>query len=1498
MKEKVMYTVIHRRILGWPVYALDRVQVTITEVIPPPIPDTPSSSVVTTPSSVASPANGVPPVFPCDPSPSVENHVTSPVTQITPRSCNTGLVALSNSTQSDDAPSSTPKINAAPSSSSSKKKRSRRKSYSTPIAIDATCPPAAYQYTIKMSDGLVKVVPANCLSRRKGMVTSDKLRFFLKAALYKTSLDNKSPLLVKDEFLQKFSLGESKVLPKPSPSSDSNDFKSPPTPSATKKRHLSQSSLDMYFASSLQHSSTKQSSSVSKKPSKSPNKPDKAPSKKETKKSPGKVNQKSVIKVSAKKVKHSPPKSLQLVTSGSTQVDGGSNMQPIVVSQSPSSKPPRTPVKTPTKSPFLSRTVSTSVIMSAKKTRTLKEIRNQLKRKFLTTEQRMKLEGEMKHKLDEKKEEQKQLRQKLREQRLAEKQRLHELMKPREDLMCEDSKPLPEPSLLRLRVPEEHFADVAMILEFLNAFGPVFEVEEVIQRKINYDLIEEALLSKDIQGPLFDIVKFLLQAVFAMMEEEAELKVSLTEDHSSNCTSPTQDLIETGEKSTGESSAAGKDDHDDKQNGGLRVNMSGACVHAIWPLQHQGVSLDELVLNSYTLSEVLRLHLLSTGGYQDNAERRTTRYQRRGGFTDGDDPAIDFVAKNGPLLDNLHHTSLFDMGVEERLLVLKVLCSQLLTYSVTRDAIEDSVYKLKKANRSYQELLRKGHQHKKDKKKAVTANSKKKDGKKQVEKSKDQSAGNGEQHQEGKEENDNPTVKDSNEMEDSTNSDLQPTSEKEDTAQTTLPVSQQNGHLSDEGEETAKTDQLSMEKPDAKEEDMMTEEERSRLKEELHSEILMHLSASNLKPLGVDRLHRRYWLFHSLSGVFVEQDPSLSPPPCNDSVVSSPGTNPSVDTEDFMSLEPKPQPVEDPQTDSTDKNEIAGADVTRPTEYKWWCYSNVDDFEALLNSLNPRGIREKELKASLESYKDHILSTIHKCPFVKDRTSKPLFHGYDGNLTADEYLELCLREQILDIEEKIWSGGLGFAKNDKRGDRDGWRDKIESSGAAKKIERYHEVNKRKERRDSENEVDSSKTILEIAEEHNSAVVHELSQILLQIEDAIERKYLTAPLGTAVYEDKKKQKVKKVSVKSCLEKWRASLSVASNFSQVFLHLFTLERCVAWSRSLLNMRCRVCRRKGGDEFMLLCDTCDNGYHMYCLRPPLKKVPSGNWFCNDCKPATPVKPRRSISRQVILEALSEESSSEESSESEEESSQESESESSETEEEEFVRRSTRLQKQHTPPSDVRTRRRGRSSKQPPPQSKQTKVNNKTKKDVPPATTNRKRRSSESDKAPQNKRTRSSQSAGDRLMKVTDELASQYFEEGSSAPSLRSKRKQAHFNLEQKMCRAILTELLNHPDSWPFLEPSQKLDLCFHEFDNTDLCSLEERMESHRYRLEDFVWDVRTIFLNSPQIHRRNSEASRAGTSLQKYFETRLMELGIRIDRDEQERKHRQFLYRMLTK
>ena len=68
--------------------------------------------------------------------------------------------------------------------------------------------------------------------------------------------------------------------------------------------------------------------------------------------------------------------------------------------------------------------------------------------------------------------------------------------------------------------------------------------------------------------------------------------------------------------------------------------------------------------------------------------------------------------------------------------------------------------------------------------------------------------------------------------------------------------------------------------------------------------------------------------------------------------------------------------------------------------------------------------------------------------------------------------------------------------------------------------------------------------------------------------------------------------------------------------------TLDNSVTWSRSLTKTRCRVCRKGGDHEKMLLCDGCDKGHHMYCLKPKLKAIPEGDWFCDKCKPKLKAK------------------------------------------------------------------------------------------------------------------------------------------------------------------------------------------------------------------------------------------------------------------------------------
>ncbi|KAL5759796.1 hypothetical protein ACOSQ2_018634 [Xanthoceras sorbifolium] len=45
------------------------------------------------------------------------------------------------------------------------------------------------------------------------------------------------------------------------------------------------------------------------------------------------------------------------------------------------------------------------------------------------------------------------------------------------------------------------------------------------------------------------------------------------------------------------------------------------------------------------------------------------------------------------------------------------------------------------------------------------------------------------------------------------------------------------------------------------------------------------------------------------------------------------------------------------------------------------------------------------------------------------------------------------------------------------------------------------------------------------------------------------------------------------------------------------------------------CKVCGIDKDDDNVLLCDTCDSGYHTYCLTPPLARVPEGNWYCPSC-------------------------------------------------------------------------------------------------------------------------------------------------------------------------------------------------------------------------------------------------------------------------------------------
>ena len=57
------------------------------------------------------------------------------------------------------------------------------------------------------------------------------------------------------------------------------------------------------------------------------------------------------------------------------------------------------------------------------------------------------------------------------------------------------------------------------------------------------------------------------------------------------------------------------------------------------------------------------------------------------------------------------------------------------------------------------------------------------------------------------------------------------------------------------------------------------------------------------------------------------------------------------------------------------------------------------------------------------------------------------------------------------------------------------------------------------------------------------------------------------------------------------------------------------------------CQACKLDSDDASMLLCDGCDQGYHLYCLRPKMDSIPKGRWFCKECSSKKDTKWRASL-------------------------------------------------------------------------------------------------------------------------------------------------------------------------------------------------------------------------------------------------------------------------------
>ncbi|XP_074069460.1 bromodomain adjacent to zinc finger domain protein 1A isoform X3 [Macrotis lagotis] len=879
-----------------------------------------------------------------------------------------------------------------------------------------------------------------------------------------------------------------------------------------------------------------------------------------------------------------------------------------------------------------------NAIEAKKKEKEYKEKKKEELKKIVEEERMKKKEEKERLKLEKEKE-----REKLREEKRKYIEYLKQWSKPREDMECDDLKELPEPTPVKTRLPPEIFGDALMVLEFLHAFGELFDLQDEFPEGVTLEILEEALVGNDSEGPLCELLFFFLTAIFqAIAEEEEEVaKEQITDADTKGC------------------------------------------------------SLKSLDLDSCTLSEILRLHILASGADVTSANAKY-RYQKRGGFDATDDACMELRLSNPSLLKKLSSTSVYDLLPGEKMKILHALCGKLLTLVSTRDFIEDYVDILRQAKQEFREL--KAEQHRKEREEAAASRIRKR----KEEKLKEQEQKIKEKEEKLKEEQRNPPTEVSagEEREDlDTSTESKEIEQKEQDQDTATEDEEdlvlhkrrgkrrQNGFkefLSQEDAGYSKTEPVT-----ADEEETLKQEQQKKEKD-LLEKIQSATACTNIFPLGRDRMYRRYWIFPSVPGLFIEEDysgltedmllPKSSSFQDNVPPVMTTKLEESIKTaESFKSESPS-------NSDSTQLPKP----VHKPN--RWCFYSSREQLDQLIEALNSRGYRESALKETLLQEKSRIYEQLANfseekfhIPDKPQNDSKPICgRGKTSNahdtfqISAEKQLEMRLRDFLLDIEERIYQGTLGAVKVI---DRQTWRTALEKG----RYELLSEENKENGIIKSVNEDveemeidDQAKFIVKdrllgtktevpntVSANTNtpqsvSKVVHYLAIALLQIEQGIERRFLKAPLGNAEINkrdqkgDRKKKEDKKKreddqssekddasdsgrSYKTVLDRWRESLLSSASLSQVFLHLSTLDRSVIWSKSILNARCKICRKKGDAESMVLCDGCDRGHHTYCVRPKLKTVPEGDWFCPECRPKQ--RSRRLSSRQRPSEESEEE-------------------------------------------------------------------------------------------------------------------------------------------------------------------------------------------------------------------------------------------------------------------
>ncbi|XP_036380882.1 tyrosine-protein kinase BAZ1B-like isoform X2 [Megalops cyprinoides] len=530
-------------------------------------------------------------------------------------------------------------------------------------------------------------------------------------------------------------------------------------------------------------------------------------------------------------------------------------------------------------------------------------------------------------------------------------------------------------------------------------------------------------------------------------------------------------------------------------------------------------------------------------------------------------------------------------------------------------------------------------------------------------------------------------------------------------------------------------------------------------------------------PLGTDRNHNRYWLFSDVvPGLYIEKgwvhesfNYSFSLPP--EEVKKEEPEEVEKEEEEECSAESALNDDGQQGAPTASENPIETT-IPKMGQNLWFVCDTPRELEELMESLHPQGVRESVLKSRLEYRYQDVLRSIYLA-------RKPNL----GLKTCDGHQELLkyLRSDIIEVASRLQKGGLGYMD-----DTSEFEERVRSL---------------------ENLKDFGECVITLQE---SVIKKFLQGFMAPKQQKKKKKQGGEESSRAEYVDEEKMMAEEARVATAVEKWKSTIREAQTFSRMHVLLGMLDACIKWDMSAENARCKVCRKKGEDDKLILCDECNKAFHLFCLRPALYSIPEGEWLCPACQPAVA---RRCTRGRNYNEDTDEEEDTEEEEE-EEEDEEEEEEEEDDDEENDFrpIRHSLRSRK-------AAKGKRSKGSSKPAP-----------KKQTPPSS--RASRPKGSPGSPSD----------------TDELVRQ---------SSRSRVSRQEQDLER--CEEILNKLVKLRYSWPFREPvspdeaEDYLDIISSPM---DFQTMQRKCAEGQYRhSSDFLEDMKLVFSNAEEYNRPGS-------------------------------------------